>query len=728
MPEYSSTTITPADGVKTPAMNGSTSGNYTLSALRDFILASKGQANGLASLDANGKLPSSQLPDLADDVIVVASYASLPATGTAGKLYITADNNKMYRWDPDLTTPDYVELSVDLSAYATIADLQDGTLEPLISTKAKQDQNGNVIDTTYAKKADLLDGTIVVKEAEIATKDEDGNNIKATYETKADASDLKAAISFNRKRIENLEQKSGSVVDVDYPDYSVYGEVPTGKAKNAIASKLRGVTVAYNQLLENGDFSVDSGWFATRGSLSINTTDHECTYTVTEIGDWTLTNRIDKSNAPLFTVGHKLLVSASFYSTHATDVNFGCNTSNSYKIGRSVASSWSPLANIIAVPSGYTNDRILFGFNATDDGYSLNDIAKFKDLKIHDITQALGSQVADYLYSIEQATTGAGVALFRALVSAQDNSYEAGRLVSTVYSAVKSGYKYNSAYKWRNGYYNSAGQYDSNINAICTVEGGFPITEGQTIVATSDTTCEIDFNIYDANRTQLTYKQTANVLTLNMTAVANSSFVNISFRGSGITASNIKITIGGNDSVVIDTLSLPSSVTLRGILKVVNGNLVVDGDEYDPATGEIGRRYGIVNLGTLSWNYYGYFEAVLPVEPAMNGGTLCIRYDSTSATTVDAMPDKSIRVAGTKVYIKDSSYTSVGSASDPTTFLGSLQGVMLVYEIATPTSDPNPVTPIIDPTIATEGGGTLSTTQTNDPAIVSAMEMTYLTL
>ena len=180
MPEYSSTTITPADGVKTPAMNGSTSGNYTLSALRDFILASKGQANGLASLDANGKLPSSQLPDLADDVIVVASYASLPATGTAGKLYITADNNKMYRWDPDLTTPDYVELSVDLSAYATIADLQDGTLEPLISTKAKQDQNGNVIDTTYAKKADLLDGTIVVKEAEIATKDEDGNNIKAT--------------------------------------------------------------------------------------------------------------------------------------------------------------------------------------------------------------------------------------------------------------------------------------------------------------------------------------------------------------------------------------------------------------------------------------------------------------------------------------------------------------------------------------------------------------------
>ena len=123
MPEYSSTTITPSDGVQVPGMNGSTSGNFLLSALRDFILASKGQANGLASLGSDGKLTASQLPDLADDVIVVASYATLPATGTAGKIYITADNNKMYRWDSDLATPDYVELSVDLSAYATKAEL-----------------------------------------------------------------------------------------------------------------------------------------------------------------------------------------------------------------------------------------------------------------------------------------------------------------------------------------------------------------------------------------------------------------------------------------------------------------------------------------------------------------------------------------------------------------------------------------------------------------------------
>ena len=114
MPEYSSTTITPADAVKVPAMNGSTSGNFQLDALRNYILASKGQANGLASLGSDGKLPAAQLPDLADDVLVYSSYATFPATGTAGKIYIAADTNIIYRWDDSLDTPAYVILTIDL--------------------------------------------------------------------------------------------------------------------------------------------------------------------------------------------------------------------------------------------------------------------------------------------------------------------------------------------------------------------------------------------------------------------------------------------------------------------------------------------------------------------------------------------------------------------------------------------------------------------------------------
>ena len=58
----------------------------------------KGANSGLAELDASGKVPSSQLPSFVDDVIEVNNYASLPATGDTGKIYITLDDNKTYRW------------------------------------------------------------------------------------------------------------------------------------------------------------------------------------------------------------------------------------------------------------------------------------------------------------------------------------------------------------------------------------------------------------------------------------------------------------------------------------------------------------------------------------------------------------------------------------------------------------------------------------------------------
>jgi hypothetical protein len=60
--------------------------------------ANKGVPSGYASLDAGGKVPSAQLPSFVDDVIEVGSFAALPAIGESGKIYVTPDNNKTYRW------------------------------------------------------------------------------------------------------------------------------------------------------------------------------------------------------------------------------------------------------------------------------------------------------------------------------------------------------------------------------------------------------------------------------------------------------------------------------------------------------------------------------------------------------------------------------------------------------------------------------------------------------
>lgn len=71
----------------------------------------KGTANGVAELDANGKVLTSQLPSFVDDVIEAENFAVLPTEGETGKIYVTLDNNKTYRWSGSA----YVEISASLA-------------------------------------------------------------------------------------------------------------------------------------------------------------------------------------------------------------------------------------------------------------------------------------------------------------------------------------------------------------------------------------------------------------------------------------------------------------------------------------------------------------------------------------------------------------------------------------------------------------------------------------
>ena len=75
----------------------------------------KGQPGGLAELDETGRVPSSQLPSYVDDVIDVDTYSNLPNPGESGKIYITTDNNKQYRW----SGTGYAEISSSLALGTT---------------------------------------------------------------------------------------------------------------------------------------------------------------------------------------------------------------------------------------------------------------------------------------------------------------------------------------------------------------------------------------------------------------------------------------------------------------------------------------------------------------------------------------------------------------------------------------------------------------------------------
>lgn len=75
----------------------------------------KGAANGVAELDANGKVPTSQLPAYVDDVLSYNSLNDFPASGEDGKIYIAKDTNLSYRWGGS----EYVVISPSLALGST---------------------------------------------------------------------------------------------------------------------------------------------------------------------------------------------------------------------------------------------------------------------------------------------------------------------------------------------------------------------------------------------------------------------------------------------------------------------------------------------------------------------------------------------------------------------------------------------------------------------------------
>ena len=88
----------------------------------DIATSQKGAANGVATLDSDGKVPSSQLPSYVDDVLEYASLSKFPTSGESGKIYVSSDTNKTYRWSGTA----YVEISPSIVVGTTTGTAFDG--------------------------------------------------------------------------------------------------------------------------------------------------------------------------------------------------------------------------------------------------------------------------------------------------------------------------------------------------------------------------------------------------------------------------------------------------------------------------------------------------------------------------------------------------------------------------------------------------------------------------
>jgi len=136
------------------------------------ILSSKGQPNGIASIDSTGKIFANQLPSYVDDVLEYTNFVSFPVEGETGKIYVDMMSSISYRWSGSVYTAissgdvdwQYVRATpttlsgygitdaatIDNPSFTTAISLEQSILKDILTTT----------ETTSQTPVEILDGTV----------------------------------------------------------------------------------------------------------------------------------------------------------------------------------------------------------------------------------------------------------------------------------------------------------------------------------------------------------------------------------------------------------------------------------------------------------------------------------------------------------------------------------------------------------------------------------------
>lgn len=329
--------------------------------------------------------------------------------------------------------------------------------------------------------------------------------------------------------------------------------------------------------------------------------------------------------------------------------------------------------------------------------------------QMFDLTQMFGSTIADYIYSLEQANAGAGVAWFKKLFPKPYYAYNAGELMSVKTSAYKSVGFNQWDEEWETGGINYADGTNTDYSTRLRSKNLIPVKAGSTyyirLGADGIATNGLVVCFYDASGTYVSgawrgaafnpFTIPDNVCYMRFCTgdgyggtYHNDICINLSWDGERD---------GEYEPYEEHTYALDSDLELRGIPKLdADNQLYYDGDTYE-ADGAVARKYGIVDLGTETWTralsngHYRFSLSQFHTLPGAKttGGydaaAICSNYPSNYAPIGQNDVDDCFAIYNGIAIIRDDSYET-GEA-----FKTAMSGVQLVYELATPgeeTADP----------------------------------------
>lgn len=211
--------------------------------------ASTETVTGIATLDSYGKVPSSQLPSYVDDVLEYSTLQDFPVTGEAGKIYVTLDTNKTYRWTGSV----YVEISqgvvlgeTEYTAYrgdrgkiAYDHAIAKGSAYANGLYKITTNSEGHVTSATAVQKSDIT-------ELGIPAQDTQPNNGKLTLLVNNDQS-TKVEFTAN--------DSTDKTFNVNQPTYDKAIEIVNNQVSVRYADKQWDISRdSNNKLFINGKF------------------------------------------------------------------------------------------------------------------------------------------------------------------------------------------------------------------------------------------------------------------------------------------------------------------------------------------------------------------------------------------------------------------------------------------------------------------------------------------
>lgn len=470
-------------------------------------------------------------------------------------------------------------------------------------------------------------------------------------------------------------------------------------AHSAVYDTLIGATVAYNQLVKNGDFVDTSEWGYVNSNISVvNQT--LTTSSIISSGEYNCSQQISN-----IVTGHKYLTifdissekNAYIYVSYSYSNQFVCELSSIEK------------KHVYTVQGNEQNDRLLFTASAAESGAYF----KLKNVMCIDLTLMFGSEIADYVYSLEQSETGTGLAFLQSygFLTESYYPYNAGELLSVKPSAKKVVGKNLIDGLMAGVWLGSTGEQHTEYDSFCCSVKKIKIMPNKTYTLSFGANAMVGTDhgvlFYDIYGNYLGHDMMVEVPTspITFTTPSNARYCTININTYLKNEPYAQLELGSTATAYEPyhevVYPLPNT-ELRGLIKLHNDTdgtwLYADGDVCE-SVGKTERKYILVDLGTLDWydstndgsgvqtwtttlNVFSIAKAGINDEKA---NIICQKYQTDTADRIySGDADMSIGMtASGYITLHDSNFTGYTGAQIKT----ALSGVYLVAEATTPTTE-----------------------------------------